>query len=105
MPDIVQELTIEAAPEKVVNALTRQEELAPWWTNHVTAVPKVGSIAEFIFNNGAVVFRIEIADINPWKSVHCIVRRDPPRWAGNVGIWDHSLAGGAVRRLHGSHGV
>ena len=104
MPDIVQELTIEAAPEKVFNALTRQEELAQWWTNHVTAVPKVGSIAEFSFNNGAVVFRMEIAELNPGKRVHWIVRHGPPHWEGTDVTWDLSPVGGGTKLLFGHHG-
>ena len=70
MPDIVQEVTIEAMSEKVFNAITRQDELAQWWTNHVTAEPRVGSLAEFSFDNEATVFKMEITKLDAEKSVH-----------------------------------
>ena len=80
MPDIVQELTIEATPENVFNAITNQDELAQWWTNQVTAEPKVGSIAEFTFDKRAVVFKMEIIELNAGKQVYWKVRSGPPHW-------------------------
>jgi uncharacterized protein YndB with AHSA1/START domain len=104
MPDIAQELTIEATPEKVFNALTQQDELAQWWTNHVTAEPKVGSIAKFSFDNGAVVFQMEIAELNAGKRVHWIVRHGPPHWEGTDVTWDLSPVESGTKLLFGHHG-
>ena len=41
---IVEELTIEASPERVWNALTQQDEIACWWTNDLSAKPEVGAL-------------------------------------------------------------
>lgn len=104
MPDIVQELTVEATPENVYNAITRQDELAQWWTNHVTAEPKVGSIAEFRFENGAVVFQIEIAELDAAKKVHWIVRHAMPNWDGTTITWELAPVKNGTKLLFGHHG-
>ena len=104
MSDILQEVTIEALPEKVFNAITRQDELVQWWTKHVTAEPKVGSIAEFRFDNGAVVFKMEIAELDAGKRVHWIVREGPPHWEGTTVTWDLSPIKNGTQLLFGHHG-
>ncbi len=104
MPDIVQEPTIETAPEKVFNAITLQDELAQWWTNHVTAEPKVGSLAKFSFDNGAVVFQMEVAELDPAKKVHWIVRHGPPHWEGTTVTWDLTPVKNGTKLLFGHHG-
>src|SRR6266566_8867033 len=104
MPDIVQELTIEATPEKVFNAITRQDELAQWWTNDAKAEPRVGSLAEFSFDNGAVVFKMEITELNVAKSVHWKLRSGPPHWEGTNIAWDLAPAASGTILLFGHHG-
>jgi len=39
MPDIVRELTIAAAPQRVWDALTQPEEIGHWWTNESLCHP------------------------------------------------------------------
>ena len=39
MPDIIRELTIAAAPERVWNALTQPGEIGQWWTNESPCHP------------------------------------------------------------------
>jgi len=104
MADIVQEMTIEATPEKVFNALTRQVELAQWWTNHVNAEPRVGSVAEFRFNDGAVVFHMEITELVDGKKVHWAVRLGPPHWEGTTVTWNLTPVGKGTKLLFGHHG-
>ncbi len=43
MPDVLHEVTIAAAPDKVYKALTEQQGLEAWWTTHAIAEAKVGS--------------------------------------------------------------
>ncbi len=104
MADIVQELTIEADPQKVFNAITRQDELAQWWTKHVSAEPKVGSIAEFRFDNGATVFRMEIAELDAAKKVHWIVRHGPPHWEGTSVTWELTPVNNGTKLHFGHYG-
>ena len=74
MPDIIHQLTITASPLDVFWALTEQERLAMWWTRDTRAKPEVGSIAEFGFNERAVVFRMQITALETDKRVawHCL---------------------------------
>jgi uncharacterized protein YndB with AHSA1/START domain len=53
MSAIVIERIIAATPEQVYAALTRQDDLARWWTTDLSATAEVGSVAEFRFNQGA----------------------------------------------------
>jgi uncharacterized protein YndB with AHSA1/START domain len=81
MSDIVQELTIEATPENVFHALTLPDGITGWWSNHVTAEPKVGSLTEVRFENGGI-FKMEITDLEVGKKVHWRVRLSPHNWEG-----------------------
>lgn len=85
MSEIVQELTIEATPENVFHALTRPVGIAGWWSNQVTAEPKVGSLTEVLFENGGV-FQMEITDLEVGKKVHWSVKLSPHDWEG---VHDH----------------
>jgi uncharacterized protein YndB with AHSA1/START domain len=49
MAEIFHYIKINTATKTVYRALTKQEGLASWWTKDVTAEPKIGSIAEFVF--------------------------------------------------------
>jgi len=49
MPEITHTLTINAAPNKVFEALTDQKHLARWWTPDCTADLKEGGLARFEF--------------------------------------------------------
>jgi len=96
MPDIIQDVAIAAAPERVYDAITRLAELARWWTSAVTAEPRVGSTAEFRFDKGATVFNVEMAVLDPAKRVRWIVRHGPPHWEGTTVSWDIAPAGSAT---------
>ncbi|HEX6481124.1 MAG TPA: SRPBCC domain-containing protein [Ktedonobacteraceae bacterium] len=89
MAAIVKELTIAAAPGSVFNALTRQDELASWWTNDLNAKPEVGSLAEFRFGEwGDFVLRFEVAELDEGSKVHWISRLSPmAHWAGTSITW------------------
>ncbi len=87
MPAIVKELTITTTPENVFNALTRQDELALWWTNDLRVRPEVGSLAEFRFHQGAFVLQFEIAELNANEKVHWILRKGPAGWEGTSVTW------------------
>jgi uncharacterized protein YndB with AHSA1/START domain len=84
MADIVNEFTIEAAPQRVWNALTRPEEIACWWTDDLNATPEVGSLAEFRFRQGMFVIQFEVAELDQDEKVHWITRQGPTtgHWAG-----------------------
>ena len=88
MPDIMMEVPINAAPEKLYRALTEQEGIRSWWTQQADYVPMIGSVSEFRFYNGGVVLRLELAETEAnrkvvWKAVSGV-----PDWPGTSVIWD-----------------
>lgn len=106
MPDIVQELTIEAPPENVFTAITQQDEITQWWANYVTAEPAVGSLAELRFDNGEVM-RMEITDLTAGKNVSWLVRQAPQYahlWEGTTITWDLAPTSNGTKLLFGQHG-
>ena len=89
MSAIIKELTIEAAPERVWDALTQPDEIGHWWTNDLNATAEVGSLAEFRFGEwGDFVIRFEVADLERDKKVHWIHRFGAvAQWAGTSVTW------------------
>ncbi len=88
MPDIRMEVPLNAAPDKLYNALTSQDEIRLWWTQQADVVPKVGGVSEFRFYNGGVTLRLETAEMTPnskvvWKAVSGV-----PDWPGTSVVWD-----------------
>ena len=88
MPDILHEVTIEVAPEKVFKALTEQQALAGWWTTHTVAEPKVGSISEFSFMGGQFVIKMEVSRLDPAHKVAWMTKQGAPDWSGTRVTWD-----------------
>jgi len=102
MADIVQELTIEATPENVFHAITRQDGITHWWANQVTAEPKAGSITEISFDNGEVM-KMEIIDFEVGKKVRWSVRLAPHDWEGSTITWDLTPVSNGTKLLFGQH--
>jgi uncharacterized protein YndB with AHSA1/START domain len=82
MATIVEERTIEAAPQRIWDALTQQDEIACWWTNDLSAKPEVGSLAEFRFSQGTFIIQFEVAELDKDKKIHWISRQGPPLGTG-----------------------
>ena len=89
MVAIVKELTIEAAPERVWNALTQPDEIGHWWTNDLNATAEVGTLAEFRFGEwGDFVLRFEVAELERNKKVRWVYRfGSVTQWAGTSVSW------------------
>ncbi len=104
MSDIVQELKIEATPEKVFHALTEPAGIAGWWSNHATARPEVGSVTEVRFENGGV-FKMEIIELEVGKKVHWRCRLSPHDWEGSTITWDLTPISQGTRLLFGHRGL
>src|SRR5260370_30787163 len=86
MTAIVEELTIEAAPQRVWGAITRPDEIVQWWAYEARVTPEVGSLAEFRFRQGAFVMQFEVAELDQDEKVHWI-SKSPPQWAGTSVTW------------------
>ena len=87
MSAIVEELTIEAAPQRVWGAITQQDEIVQWWAYQARVKPEVGSLGEFRFRQGAFVMQFEVAELDQDEKVHWISRQGPPQWAGTSVTW------------------
>lgn len=101
MPDILHELTIAVPPEKVYEAITEEAGLAAWWTTASKAKPKVGSVSEFSFMNGQVVFKIEITQLDPPHKVGWKPLQGAPDWPGTRITWDLSAVDNGTKVLFG----
>jgi uncharacterized protein YndB with AHSA1/START domain len=87
MSAIVEELTIEAAPQRVWGAITQQDEIVQWWAYEARVKPEVGSLGEFRFRQGAFVMQFEVAELDQDERVHWISRQGLPQWAGTSVTW------------------
>ncbi len=87
MSAIVEELTIEAAPQRVWGAITQQDEIVQWWAYEARVKPEVGSLGEFRFRPPAGVLQFEVAELDEGSKVHWISRQGPPQWAGTSVTW------------------
>ena len=87
MAAIITERTIEAAPERVWDALTRPEEIVRWWSDEAQVKPEVGSLGVFHFRPPAGNLQFEVAELVQNKHVHWISRQGPPHWAGTSVTW------------------
>ncbi len=74
MPEILHQLIIDVPPSATFDAITEQKGLSSWWTTDVKAEPTVGSIAEFGFNERAVVFDMRIVALDKPNFIrwHCL---------------------------------
>jgi uncharacterized protein YndB with AHSA1/START domain len=86
MSAIVEELTIEAAPQRVWGAITEPDEIVQWWAYEARVKPEVGSLAEFRFRQGAFVMQFEVAELDADEKVRWI-SKSPPQWAGSSVTW------------------
>ena len=88
MSAIVEELTIEAAPQRVWDALTQQNEIVQWWAYEARVKPEVGSLGEFRFRPPAGTLHFEVAGLDQDEKVSWISRLSPvAQWAGTSVTW------------------
>ena len=105
MVDIVHELMIESAPDKVYAAITEQEGLAAWWTDTNTAKAELGSEADFVFEGGQIVFKMRIDELSAPSRIEWAALDSPvPGWPGTTVTWDLSEADGQTKVLFGHRG-
>jgi hypothetical protein len=67
--------------------LSTAEGLASWWTSTVEAEARVGAVARFGFNGGAVVFRMRIDDLAEDERVLWTCLGDFEEWTGTTLAW------------------
>ena len=103
MPDITNTVTINAAPDKVYQALTEPAGLAAWWTAEAVAKPEAGSVSVFKFA-GANRTEMQITQLIPNQRVAwvCLTADGLDEWVGTTLSFDLDPQNGAthVRFTH-----
>jgi uncharacterized protein YndB with AHSA1/START domain len=71
--DIHHGMAVRAEPERLYEALTRQDDLAIWMGASTLARPEVGSLVEFRFAQGFImqmeVIRLEADSLVQWRQI------------------------------------
>jgi uncharacterized protein YndB with AHSA1/START domain len=76
MPDILHRVGINAAPERVFDALTSLEGLRGWWVAEATGDPHAGGTINFGF------CQMKVLEAVPGRRVHWRCVGGPPEWIG-----------------------
>jgi uncharacterized protein YndB with AHSA1/START domain len=89
MVAISREFIVQAAPQRVWNALTQSDEIAYWWTDDLSIQPQVGTLAEFRFNQRTFIIQFEVAELDEGSKVYWITRQGPStgHWKGTSVMW------------------
>jgi uncharacterized protein YndB with AHSA1/START domain len=87
MARIVFEISIEAPPEKIVQALDTQGGIAGWWTPTVESAGGAGSVLRPRFAQAPAPFELAVDEVDKgavqWTSAGAF----PPHWAGTTITW------------------
>jgi uncharacterized protein YndB with AHSA1/START domain len=101
MSDILLQLTIATASDKVFKALTEQHGLEAWWTTHMVAKPKVGSPVEAYLRGGQQVIKMEMRTLEPGRKVVWGILERVAGWGGSQFTWDLSPVENGTKVLFG----
>jgi uncharacterized protein YndB with AHSA1/START domain len=104
MADILHEVTIAAKPEAVYAALTEQAGLSAWWTTRAKAEARVGSVSEFGFEGGQMLFRMRVDQLEPGHKVYWTPEQGAPDWGGTRVTWDLTAVEAGTKVLLGHRG-
>lgn len=100
--DILHLVPIKTDPAALFDAITTEEGLSSWWTKTVEAKPEQDSIAEFRFEEGKVVFRMQVSRLEPDEVVEWrVLDPAPPEWEGTRVTWQLEREGEGVNLLFG----
>jgi uncharacterized protein YndB with AHSA1/START domain len=88
MPDILHKVGIKSSsPQDAYKALTTLEGLSGWWTDDTHGDGKVGGVIKFRFGDHGG-FDMEVAALDPAKSVRWEVLDGPGEWIGTTVRFD-----------------
>ncbi|MGG0174822.1 SRPBCC family protein [Gottfriedia acidiceleris] len=82
MVNMPHQITINATPEKVFEAITTTEGIKSWWSTDAKAEPQLGSITEVAFYNRQAVFQLQVDQIENGKLLEWTALHDMPAWKG-----------------------
>ena len=88
--DSLHQVGIKASPEAIYKALTEQNGIKSWWSEHTEAEPTVGGVNEVSFYGGMAVFKLRNAGLEKGEKVVWAVEDGPPPWVGTKITWTMS---------------
>jgi uncharacterized protein YndB with AHSA1/START domain len=88
--DSLHQVGIKASSEAIYKALTEQDGIQSWWSEHSKAEPTVDAVNEVSFYGGMVVFMIRNASLTAGKEVVWAVEGGAPPWVGTDITWTMS---------------
>lgn len=84
MADVLHQVAIQATPAQLYAALTKENGLKNWWSEHSTVE---GSLTSVSFYNNMVTFKLRVAEQEPNSKVVWAVEGGPPDWANTTITW------------------
>jgi uncharacterized protein YndB with AHSA1/START domain len=103
MPELRHQITINASPAKVYEALSTEGGLRSWWTADATMGGTAGGKAELGFDKRRTVFKMKIEELEAARRMVWSCLGDPPEWTGTTLSWDLATdGGGTIVRFHHS---
>jgi uncharacterized protein YndB with AHSA1/START domain len=91
MINMPHQITINAAPEKIFDAITTTEGIKGWWSTDAKAEPQLGSLTEVAFYNRQAIFQLHVNQLESGKLVEWIAQHDMPAWKGTKIRFDLSV--------------
>ena len=88
MAEILHEITVQAAPDKIFEAITTEHGLKSWWTVDTMADPVEGGDARMGFYNRAVTFHMKYDELSPAKRLQWNCVEGPEEWTGTTIAFD-----------------
>jgi len=92
--DSLHQVGIKASAEAIYRAVTEQDGIKSWWSEHTKAEATVGFVNKVSFYGGMVVFMLRNAALTAGEKVVWVVDGGPPPWLGTEITWTMSLGEG-----------
>lgn len=88
MAKILHQVGVGESKGDVYTALTTQEGMQAWWSQHSETQAEVGSVARISFYNNMVTFELKIEELVADEKVVWAVTGGPPDWMNTTITWN-----------------
>ncbi len=96
MVSITQSVDIDAAPDRVYDAVTTQEGLRGWWTRKAVAAPEEGWVNRFPFSSGDYN-AMRVTSLDPGHRVEWECVEGAQEWVGTRVVFQLEATGPGTR--------
>lgn len=105
MPDVLFRFDVDAAPEKVLDAVKTTEGIKGFWTSRADVPETVGEVVKLEFAIAPLPFDLRLEQSDE-RTVVWRTESFPPHWVGTTIQWDvdDREGGSTVSFRHGSFG-